>query len=230
MVKRYKKVKQETKIREIKPVKEKGKEAEVVVAEEPLRGPGGGKKKVNKGSSKPVSRALDPKSAEKQKLTFVERIMTTLHLGSFMSLLAITSIAYRQLPEQIPIRFNRLGEVIGYGGHGRIWLLCVVGAICYLALMTISYAPQVLRYPCPVTKKTAPYLFHYGRLFSNYLGIVIQAQFITINYYMWQVGVGNLEKSNQMLTNFYLILIVIGLSIYYFSSRKIKKKLENGEL
>ena len=106
MVKRYKKVKQETKIREIKPVKEKGKEAEVVVAEEPLRGPGGGKKQVNKGSSKPVSRALDPKSAEKQKLTFVERIMTTLHLGSFMSLLAITSIAYRQLPEQIPIRFK----------------------------------------------------------------------------------------------------------------------------
>ena len=219
MSKSYKKITQQTKTREVA----QSQSSAASQVKEPTRGPGGGKIKANRGANKPVSRELDVSNPNFSS-TFLEKITRTLGLGSFMSLLVITSMAYKQMPDLIPKGFNRFGEVVGWGSHGRIWLLCIIGFFVYLALMTMSYAPQVLRYGSPVTKQTAPILFRYGRIFVNCLDVIIQAQFITLNYYTWQVAIGNLERSNPMLNNVYVGLILVSVAVFYFVTKRVKVK------
>ena len=57
----------------------------------------------------------------------------------------------RDLPQEIPVHFNFLGEADRYGNKQNIWAIAIIGLIIYLFTTILNFFPSIFNYPVSIT-------------------------------------------------------------------------------
>ena len=72
-----------------------------------------------------------------------DKIFELLAPGILFSIWAVTIVSYANLPETIPMHYNAVGEVDGYGEKQNIWTLPILGTVLFLVLiLLIKFLPN----------------------------------------------------------------------------------------
>jgi len=86
-------------------------------------------------------------------LTWSDWILEGVAILILLAMVALVLTQYANLPSIIPIHFNAIGEVDGYGAKWTILLLTAVAMSVYvLATLSVRY-PNLINYPIAITEE-----------------------------------------------------------------------------
>lgn len=150
-----------------------------------------------------------PKTAIEKGLN----ILSVVLLG-FMFLQVI--FYWSELPEQIPIHFNAIGEVDDWGGKGTLFLLPIIGTIViYLPLFFLSRYPHVYNYPVKLTQENASKLYLIARRMLVMMNFEIILFFAVTEWEMIRIALGKDGFGIWPLPIFLFVLFgTMGVSLY----------------
>lgn len=120
-----------------------------------------------------------------------------------------------QIPEHIPMHFNAMGEINGWGLKSELLVLPVTTLIVYTLLTIISCFPVMWNVPIKITEENQESIYQTikSMIIILKMEIVISFGYITLG----SLKVGPLESYDLPL-----ILIVIGGTILYYMIKIIQ--------
>jgi len=125
---------------------------------------------------------------------------------------------YPQMPEQIIMHFNALGEADSYGDKENIITLAKVNVAFYLGLTVLSFFPGIYNYPVKVTNYNKEYLFPLGIRFMRVLKLLTTTLMSLLMIFV----MFNIEKAIAYIFIAYLILFIIALSDFLIKARRLR--------
>ncbi|MFZ3591221.1 DUF1648 domain-containing protein [Bacillus sp. DJP31] len=124
------------------------------------------------------------------KKTPLEKILDILAILLFVWNLVYLLMEWSSLPGTIPIHYNALGIVDGYGDKSTVWILPVVGIILWIGLTTLERFPHVYNY-MHLTQENVERQYKNARLMINVTKNFVLALFVYLDLKMIQVAYGN---------------------------------------
>ncbi len=98
-------------------------------------------------------------------------------------------IHFRSLPETIPVHFNALGEVDGWGSRATIWFLPGIGLFTTLLVLFVpQYTKNMINYPVKITEENREKQYQLVLHFMIGLTFLILGLFIYINWITIQIA------------------------------------------
>lgn len=162
-----------------------------------------------------------PQHVETHK-TRVNRVCDFIAIGLFVAVIFYTLIQWNQLPEQVPIHFNALGEVDNYGSK---WVLLLVPMISVGLLGLLEFFerhPEWHNYPSRLNETNAPRFYQSSQ---ELLNRVKNLSILLMAYIQWEivrVGLGHSNAMSQWIFGGLLALMVIVMIMGVVQQRKIK--------
>lgn len=138
-----------------------------------------------------------------------ERILDTLGYSAYFGSISFLVIIWRWLPNEIPAKFNGLGEIDRWGSKWELLLLPILGSFILLIFQMIEKYPTVHMYPKRFNKSNAKQFYLASRKLCNQSKNMISLTFALIIFYSISIALGWI----QGLGIFFIVIIVIGLGI-----------------
>ncbi|WP_432410813.1 DUF1648 domain-containing protein [Rasiella sp. SM2506] len=139
--------------------------------------------------------------------TLLRIIILALLVVSFL----FPALYYAQLPEEIPIHFNAIGEADGFGKKSTIWLLPILNVVNVLIIFAISSGAKYM----PKQKKQPPY-------FAEIVGIYVLILTTYIGIANVLIAVGELKTLGTWFLPFVIILSMLLVGYLFIQQRKMK--------
>jgi len=106
------------------------------------------------------------------------------------------------LPQEIPIHFNFLGDPDRYGKKETIWVMVVIGFFIYISITVLTFFPALFNYPVKITQENSEIQY---KLASRMLRWI---KFLTLAGFCY----GTMKMvfiNSEILTNFWMVLPAI---------------------
>ncbi|MCI1696701.1 DUF1648 domain-containing protein [Aneurinibacillus aneurinilyticus] len=121
------------------------------------------------------------------------------------------------LPERIPIHFNGLGEVDGWGSKSSLFMLPIISVVLYVGLTILGYYPHTFNYLREITEENAYRQYVIARMMISWMKIEIM---VLLSYIEWQVVFGNMKGLGGGFLP--VILIVFLGTIMFYAVRSLR--------
>lgn len=112
----------------------------------------------------------------------MDYLLEMLALVSLMVSLLLTVFNYADLPDEIPVHYNFIGEADRFGNKQQIWILPVVSFILYLGLTVLNRFPHKFNYPVEIRPDNAEYQYTLATRLVRILKLLIIFLFNLILY------------------------------------------------
>lgn len=128
---------------------------------------------------------------------------------------ALLMTSYPQMPQEVPVHFNAMGQPDEYGNK-----IAVLGLACGIILVQLviywaSKKPQVMDYPAKVTDENAQRLYREGERFFVCLGLSISAL---------MAGISALYLSFDPMISNYLIWLSLAVMAAVFIGSMVRMR------
>ncbi len=130
---------------------------------------------------------------------------------------------YGRLPDEIPIHFNGTGEANGYGSKQLIFLLPVITAAQYLLLRYLNKRPEKFNYPTKITMDNALHQYTTATKMIRMLNLFCTALFTYLTIHIIRSALNEAGGLGAFFVPGVLVILV-GISAYYFYNAKSKKE------
>lgn len=107
------------------------------------------------------------------ELTTTDKAFEILGWISILSIWVLTTINYPNLPDNIPIHFNGLGQPDGFGGKVNILTLPLIATILFIGMTILNKFPHVFNYPTNITADNALGQYTNATRMIRYLKLII---------------------------------------------------------
>jgi hypothetical protein len=125
------------------------------------------------------------------------------------------------LPEQIPVHFNAVGEVDGWGNRGMIWLLPAITVFLWISMTVLERYPHVYNY-LNLTEENAERQYKNARMMLNVLKAEITAFFVYLDWQSIQVALSNDTDLGKWDMFIFLGVIICSLAIFVIRLVRLK--------
>jgi len=132
--------------------------------------------------------------------------------------------SFSSLPETIPIHYNGLGEVDGYGSRNSIFMLPIIGSFLFLLLTVINKHPELFNYNTTITPENAPKQYANATTMIRVLKFTVILVFFIIDYWTVKIALGKSLGLGVWLLPLVLGLIFLPLVFFIIRSFRIKVK------
>lgn len=109
----------------------------------------------------------------KLEYTLTDRLIEIIGWGVLLVIWVLVISTYSNLPDTIPVHYNALGEVDGYGAKSEIWILPVVGSIVYIGITVLNKFPHIFNYLTKITDENALLQYTLATKLLRYLKLFI---------------------------------------------------------
>ncbi|REK74935.1 DUF1648 domain-containing protein [Paenibacillus paeoniae] len=129
-------------------------------------------------------------------------------------------VVWAELPAQVPIHFNAVGEPDGWGSKGISLILPIVGLLLYGGLTLLRKIPHHFNYPVALTKENAEQKYRLSIQLIAWMKFQISLLF---GFILWNVIRTAQGQSGGLGWLMPAALIVIFGTIIYFTVRIAKE-------
>ena len=99
---------------------------------------------------------------------------------------------FSALPETIPMHFNAVGEVDGWGKRSMVWALPAIALFSVMMMLSVPYFNQkYINYPVKITEENRKKQHQLMILFIRLLAAVIMGMMIYISFVSIHLALGN---------------------------------------
>jgi uncharacterized membrane protein len=131
-------------------------------------------------------------------------------------------ISYKDLPEQIPIHYNALGEVDNYGNKTSIFILPIIGTFLFVFLTLTSKNPENFSYSIKITAENAERQYKNAVKMMGVMKIIVIILFFLIEYETITISNKKSEGLGVWFLPIMLGLIFVPVIYFAYRSHKIK--------
>lgn len=157
------------------------------------------------------------------QLTSMDKIMEVFGYLVLVTFWIMNISSFNQLPAEIPIHFNGLGEVDQTGSKISIFALPVIGTLVFTVLTLINKYPENFNYRVEIDAENAEKQYTNSTKMIRLLKVVVLFVFILIDYFTIQISVGNSTGLGKLFLPCVLALIFIPIGYFSYKSYRLKK-------
>lgn len=132
-------------------------------------------------------------------------------------------LSYNQLPAEIPIHFNGLGEVDQTGNKISIFALPVIGTLVFIVLTLFNRHPENFNYRVEIDAENTEQQYRNSTKMVRLLKIIVLFIFMLIDYFTIQTSVGNSAGLGKWFLPCVVALILIPIAYFSYKSYRLKK-------
>lgn len=131
-------------------------------------------------------------------------------------------LSYNNLPEQIPIHYNGLGEVDNYSNKTSIFLLPIIGTFLFMILTLVSKNPESFNYNVEITEENAESQYRNSIKMMRIMKIIVIVLFFLIDFKTIKTSMGKSEGLGIWFLPFSLTIVFIPIIYFAYKSKKMK--------
>lgn len=162
-----------------------------------------------------------PQHVETHK-TKVNRFYDLIAKGLFIAVILYTVVQWNQIPEQVPIHFNALGEVDNYGSRWVLLLVPMMSGGLLALLEFLERHPEWHNYPSRLNETNAPQFYQTSRELLNRVKNLSLFLMVYIQWEIVRVGLGHSNAMSQWVFGGLLALMVVVMIMGVVQQKKIK--------
>jgi uncharacterized membrane protein len=136
-------------------------------------------------------------------------------LALSLLLILIPVIFYNSISDTIPIHFNFLGEIDGYGSKQHLWIISVIAILSNISIIISAQYPDKLNYNVPINDKNKAINYEIMRQFLFIISISSSVFFMAIILCLVFLGMGYKSDLIGISLIGILMLSMISPIIYY---------------
>lgn len=127
---------------------------------------------------------------------------------------------FNVLPNTIPIHFNAIGKVDGYGDKNELFLLPIIGTVIFFGITILNKFPHIFNYLVEITPENALTQYQSATRMLRILKFVVILIFITITLLTINVSVKNEKEINPWFIPVLIGILFTITAFYIFKSIK----------
>lgn len=127
---------------------------------------------------------------------------------------------FNVLPNTIPIHFNAIGKVDGYGDKNELFHLPIIGTVIFFGITILNKFPHIFNYLVEITPENALTQYQSATRMLRILKFVVILIFITITLLTINVSVKNEKEINPWFIPVLIGILFTITAFYIFKSIK----------
>lgn len=146
---------------------------------------------------------------------------------SLLSLIAafVPVLYYGQLGEGniLPIHYNAMGEIDGWGSRSFIWILPLIATTFYAFLTICERFYKKFNIPFKVTANNATLVYRLSIRLIRHIKLVCIAMFAYMNATSLAIVLGRCSNLNKYVMMFFVITMLAMVVVYYIKLLSYKE-------
>ena len=165
---------------------------------------------------------MDKRPKIEIKLTNTDKAIELIGFLILITFWVIIIVSYNNLPEQIPIHYNGLGEVDNYSKKSSIFLLPIIGSFLFIILTLISKNPESFNYNVKITEQNAESQYRNSVNMMRIMKIIVIVIYFLIDFKTIKTSLGKSEGLGIWFLPMTLGIIFIPIIYFAYKSYKLK--------
>lgn len=141
--------------------------------------------------------------------------MEVLGLFLIIGLIGFVTVRWNQLPNQIPLHYNALGQPDSWASKGNIIIVPVITTLLYVMFSVISLYPQTWSVPVKANDENGPIVYRTTRSLLVMIKLEILAFFSYITYKM--------AMAQALAVSFLPVMLIVILGTVVFFTIRISR-------
>ena len=158
----------------------------------------------------------------KLKYTKFQIVLEIIGLLLIVGMIVFVYTHWDQIPQQVPMHYNAMGEIDSWGSKYEILFLPAISILLYAFITAVSFFPQIWNVPVKITDENKETVYLSTKDLLIIMKVEILMSFFYINYH-------TVTAQPLPITFLPVFLIVIFGTIIFFTRRIIRlgKKKKN---
>ena len=114
------------------------------------------------------------------------KFQIALEIVGFLLLVGMLVFVYtqwNQIPQQVPMHYNAMGEIDSWGSKSGILFLPVISVLLYAFITLVSFFPQIWNVPVQITDENKEIVYLSTKDLLILMKVEVLASFFYINYH-----------------------------------------------
>lgn len=165
---------------------------------------------------------MDKKPKIEIKLTNTDKAIELIGYLILIAFWITIIVSYNNLPEQIPIHYNGLGEVDNYSKKTSIFLLPIIGSFLFIILTLISKNPENFNYDVKITEQNVESQYKNSVKMMRIMKIIVIVIFFLIDFKTIETSMGKSKGLGIWFLPLTLGIVFIPILYFAYKSHKMK--------
>tara|TARA_R110002124_G_scaffold107094_2_gene259410 strand:- start:55 stop:552 length:498 start_codon:yes stop_codon:yes gene_type:complete len=165
---------------------------------------------------------MDQRPKIQIKLTNTDKAMELIGFLILIAFWVTMIVSYNNLPEQIPIHYNGLGEVDNYSKKSSIFLLPIIGSFLFIIITLVSKNPENFNYHVEITEQNAESQYKNSVKMMRIMKIIVIILFFLIDFKTIKTSIGKFEGLGIWFLPITLGIVFIPIIYFAYKSYKLK--------
>ena len=119
----------------------------------------------------------------KLKYTKFQIALETVGLLLLVGMIVFVYTQWNQVPQQVPMHYNAMGEIDSWGSKYGILFLPAISILLYAFITVVSFFPQIWNVPVQVTDENKETVYLSTKDLLIFIKVEILASFFYVNYH-----------------------------------------------
>ena len=119
----------------------------------------------------------------KLKYTKFQIVLETIGLLLIVGMIVFVYTQWNQIPQQVPMHYNAIGEIDSWGSKYEILFLPAFGLLLYAFITAVSFFPQIWNVPVRITDENREVVYLSSKDLLIIMKVEILMSFFYINYH-----------------------------------------------
>ncbi|WP_196297026.1 DUF1648 domain-containing protein [Methanosarcina barkeri] len=170
---------------------------------------------TNNASSKSLCFTSEENLTMKLKYTKLQLALEIIGLLLLVGMVTFIYIQWDQIPQQVPMHYNALGEIDSWGSKYQTLILPAISILLYSFMTVVSFFPQIWNVPVQITDKNKEAVY----LSTKNLIIFLKVEMLTIFFYL---NYHTVTAQPLSITFLPILMIIIFGTLVFFIVRIIR--------
>ncbi|MDP4164393.1 MAG: DUF1648 domain-containing protein [Bacillota bacterium] len=119
----------------------------------------------------------------KLKYTKFQIALETIGLLLLVGMIVFVYTQWNQIPQQVPMHYNAMGEIDSWGNKNVILFLPAISILLYAIITTVSFFPQAWNVPVQITDENKEAVYLSTKNLLILMKVEMLTSFFYINYH-----------------------------------------------
>ena len=119
----------------------------------------------------------------KLKYTKFQIALETIGLLLLVGMIVFVYTQWNQIPQQVPMHYNAMGEIDSWGSKYEIFFLPAISILLYVFITAVSFFPHIWNVPVKITDENKEGVYISTKDLLLFLKVEILTSFFYINYH-----------------------------------------------
>ncbi|WP_166805776.1 DUF1648 domain-containing protein [Jeotgalibacillus sp. R-1-5s-1] len=156
------------------------------------------------------------------KQSLGEKLFSAVSLACLLLAVGYLMLSWQELPEQVPLHFNALGEADRFGGKASVVILPILGLFMWGSMTAFERVPYLYNYLVKITEENAEKQYRIGVWMMNVTKNLSVLLFAYLIYETVMMGKQESEQLTAGILPAFLVLIFGAIAWAMFQMVKNK--------